>query len=170
MGSYISIFADYGSLLHVLFLFKIDHDNGTVNKARHFLSHFLARYKTYIDRNLIYRHRATTSINYKPLSLNGPRDLIGPLSGLVFNMNAVKLYPSMWGTQTGYEWKPRELEISIVPSFASFLLAVHELWRVEYGQHTCFCSIFALFGAIVRVFNTWNFAQLYFACPIHLTN
>ena len=45
-------------------MFKIDHDNGSV---KYFLSHFLDRYEPYINQDLIYRHRATTSINYKPL-------------------------------------------------------------------------------------------------------
>ena len=49
---------------NVTFLFEIDHDDGTV---KYFLSHFLDRYEPCIDQDLIYRHRATTSMNYKPL-------------------------------------------------------------------------------------------------------
>ena len=37
------------------------------------------------------------------ISLNCIVDLIGPLSGLVFNINTVKLYPSLSDTQHGDE-------------------------------------------------------------------
>ena len=49
---------------NVTFLFEINHDDGTV---KHILNHLLAIYELYINRHLIYRHMATTSINYKPL-------------------------------------------------------------------------------------------------------
>ena len=60
---WISIF-NRGLLLHIYFLFEIDHDNRTITGI---LSHLLGRYEPNINWHLVYRHRDNYCINYYPL-------------------------------------------------------------------------------------------------------
>ena len=62
---YMALYSSFSDFMGItftrpVFLFKIDHDDGTV---KHFLSHFLDRYERSNDSPLIYEHIGRHCIN-----------------------------------------------------------------------------------------------------------